>query len=212
MPKAIASSIIDFAFDTLLMRAIKTEKEYEGEGTEHDPADGTGFEAVRDPTASSSSITRASTFNGPAPASLTAMSLPPSMNIRATSTARDFDSSSESSSSSDTDTCDLATQKRKRKSKSKIAYKKLAFKKRRAADRRGAKDDIGANVRPSIRERHTSAAPISVPSFSLDTKVPARTGYVAMRDLKANKRVYKLQELVGEESKLKFNLVEWDGE
>jgi hypothetical protein len=211
MPKAIASSIMNFAFDTLLMRTIKTEKEYEGEGTEHDP-DGTSFEAVQDPAASSSSTARASTFNSSAPASLTATPLPPSMNTRATSTAHDFDSSSESLSSSDTDTCDLATQKRKRKSKSRIAYKKLAFKKRRAADRRGAKDDIDVSIKPSIRGRHTSAAPINVPSFSLDTKVPARTGYVAMRDLKANKRVYKLQELVGEESKFKFNLVEWDGE
>jgi hypothetical protein len=65
---------------------------------------------------------------------------------------------------------------------------------------------------PSMRERHTSAVPISVPSFSLDTKVPAQTGYLGMRDVKTNKRVYKLHELVGDGSKFKFNVVEWDGE
>jgi hypothetical protein len=46
MSKAITSSIKDFAFDTLLMCAIKTEKQHDGEGTEHDPLDGTGFEGV----------------------------------------------------------------------------------------------------------------------------------------------------------------------
>ena len=208
MPKAITSSIIDFAFDTL-MCTIKTEKEYKGKGMEHDPADGMGFEAVWDPTASSSSTAHASTFNGPVPASLTATPLLLLMNIWATSTTQDFDSSSESSSSSDT--CNLVTQKQKGKSKSKITYKKLAFKKPRTADRWGVKDNIHANVRLGIRKQHTFAAPINVPSFSLDTNVPTWTGYVAMQDLKANKWVYKLQKLVGKESKLKCNLVEWDG-
>jgi hypothetical protein len=34
---------------------------------------------------------------------------------------------------------------------------------------------------------------------------------VAIRDPKANKQVYKLGEMVGEGSKFRFNLVEWDG-
>ena len=52
MSKAIASSIKDFAFDTLLMCAIKTEKEHDSEGMEHNPSDSTGFEAIQDPTVS----------------------------------------------------------------------------------------------------------------------------------------------------------------
>ena len=50
-----------------------------------------------------------------------------------------------------------------------------------------------------------------MPSFSIDTKVPVQTGYVAIWDPKANKQVYKLGEMVGEGSKFRFNLVEWDG-
>jgi cytoskeletal protein RodZ len=206
---------MDFSFDTLLMRAIKMEKECEAEGTEHDPAGATGFEAVQDPAISSSSAARTMVFNSPPPPLPTPTSLPPSIDSPPANLAHNFENSSESESSSDagdTHTGSTASQKRKRKSKSKIAYKKLAFKKRRAADRQGAKDDVDVKVRASIRERHTSTAPINVPSFSLDTKVPARTGYVAMRDVKANKKVYKLHELVGEGSKFKFNLVEWDGE
>ena len=129
--------------------------------------------------------------------------------------AHNFKNSSESESESDagdTHTGSTASQKHKQKSKSKIAYKKLAFKKRHTADRQGAKDNVDVKVRVSIHERHTSAAPINVPLFILDTNVPAWTEYVAMRDVKANKKVYKLHKLVGEGSKFKFNLVEWDGE
>src|ERR1700691_5804972 len=46
MSKQIASSIKDFAFETLLMMAIRDEKLHDGEGTEHDPSEGTGFEPV----------------------------------------------------------------------------------------------------------------------------------------------------------------------
>jgi hypothetical protein len=34
---------------------------------------------------------------------------------------------------------------------------------------------------------------------------------VGVRDAKASKRVYRLNEMVGERSRFKFNLVEWDG-
>jgi hypothetical protein len=181
------------------MRAIVDEKENDGEGTEGDPSDGTGFEPVHDPAASSTTPARTASTNAPpAPTST-----PP------TSTKRRLDNISDSEPSSDDD---APCRKRRSKSKSKIAYKKLAFKKRRAADRRGAKDDIEAKVRPSLRERHTeSSTPVTVPSFSLDTKTAAKTGYVGIRDLKASKRLYKLSELVGEGSKFKFNLLEWDG-
>jgi hypothetical protein len=94
-----------------------------------------------------------------------------------------------------------------------IAYRKLAFKKCRAADRQRIKDrlDPEVNVRPSIRERHTtSTTPINVP-FSLDTKVPAKSGYIAIRDQSGNKQVHKLEQMVGEGSKFHFDLVEWDG-
>jgi hypothetical protein len=196
MSKAIASSIKDFAFDTLLMRAIATEKDHDGEGTEHDPSDGTGFEAVQNPTASSTTPPLAATSIKPA-------------SPTPTDTARDFGDSSGSEPSSDADT---STRKRKKKSKSRIAYKKLAFKRRRAADRQSTKDDIEASVRPSIRERHTASAnPINVPSFNLDTKTAAKTGYVGVRDSRASKQVYSLNELIGGGSKFKFNLVEWDG-
>jgi hypothetical protein len=203
---------VDFAFDTLLMHAIESEKENEGEGTEHDPTNGTSFEAVQDSTPSSSSTARASAFHIPTYPRLAPTSLPPPINSPLANMTRDLEDSFESESESGTDACGLGAQNRKRKSKSRITYKKMAFKKRHTADRQSAKDDVGVKIRPSMRERHTSAAPISVPSFSLDTKVPAQTGYVGMRDVKANKRVYKLHELVGDGSKFKFNLVEWDGE
>ena len=95
-----------------------------------------------------------------------------------------------------------------------LGYQKLAFKKHRAADRQCKKDtlDPDFNVTPSLRERHVaSATPISIPIFSLDTKVPAKTGYIGVRDAKASKKVYKLGELVGETSRFNFNLIEWDG-
>jgi hypothetical protein len=129
--------------------------------------------------------------------------------------ARDVDiDNSDSGSSSDTDNAAPATGKRKRKSKSKIAYQKLAFKRQRAADRQRKKSvlDPDVNIPPSLCERHVaSAAPISIPVFSLDTKVPAKTGYVGVRDSKASKKVYKLGQLVGKASRFNFNLVEWDG-
>ena len=46
MSKQIASSVKDFAFETLLMMAIRDEKLHDGEGTEDDPSEGTGFEPV----------------------------------------------------------------------------------------------------------------------------------------------------------------------
>jgi hypothetical protein len=211
MSKAIASSVRDFAFDTLLMNAIKTEKEHDGEGTEDDPADGTSFEAVQYPAASSSGLAHATTSRKPDLSPSAPISPPLSTNTLPTDTSRDLNDSFESELSSDADTSTPATQKCKRKSKSKIAYKKLAFKRRRAADRQNAKDDADVNVRPSMRARHTTTTPVDVPTFSLDTKTPAKTGYVGIRDPNASKRVYTLSEMVGEGSRFNFNLVEWDG-
>jgi hypothetical protein len=209
MSKQIASSVKDFAFETLLMMAIQDEKLHDGEGTEDDPSEGTGFEPVHSvaPALNTSPIPHSSTSRPVSPLSTTSPA-----NMRSSDIA-DSDAT-DSESGPDSDTATPATHKRKRKSKATIAYKKLAFKKRRAADRQRAKDDLDPNVkvRPSIRKRHTaSATPINVPSFSIDTKVPAQTGYVAIRDPKANKQVYKLGEMVGEGSKFRFNLVEWDG-
>ena len=93
-----------------------------------------------------------------------------------------------------------------------VTYKKLAFKKRQATDRQRAKDNAETNVPLSIRKRHTaSSTPINVPMFGLDEKVPAKTGYVGVRDVKASKHIHRLNEMVGECSRFKFNLVEWDG-
>ena len=202
MSKAIASSVKDFAFDTILMHAIAAEKENNGEGTEECPSDGTGFEAVQDPSVPSTAL--------PHTASPCTRTLPPPpTSIPPTGTKRRLDSISNCEPPSDDDT---SSRKLKKKSKSKVEYKKLAFKKRRAADRQGAKGDIEVKVRPSLRERHTaSSTPVSVPSFSLDPKTAAKTGYVGIRDSRASKRVYKLDEMVGEGSKFKFNLLEWDG-
>jgi hypothetical protein len=203
MSKAIASSIKDFAFDTLLMGAILAEKENDGEGTEGDASDGTGFEAVHDPSAPSTAPPHTASPRAPTLS-------PPSTSIPPTGTKRRFDSISNSEPPSDDDTS--SRKPNKKKSKSKIEYKKLAFKKRRAADRQGAKSDIEVKVRPSLLERHTaSSTPVSVPSFSLDAKTAAKSGYVGIRDSKASKRVYRLGEIVGEGSKFKFNLLEWDG-
>jgi hypothetical protein len=202
MSKVIASSIKNFAFDTLLMRAIEAEKENDGEGTEGDPSDGTGFDPVQDPSASSTAPPRTASHHAPT-------SPQPSTSILPTGTKRPFDGISDSEPPSDDGT---SSRKLKKKSKSKIEYKKLAFKRRRAADRQGAKGDIEVKVRPSLRERHTaSSTPVSVPSFSMDAKTAAKTGYVGIRDSKVTKRLYKLSEMVGEGSIFKFNLLEWDG-
>jgi hypothetical protein len=110
------------------------------------------------------------------------------------------------------DTSIPGSQKGKQKSKSQIAYKKLAFKKCWAADRQSAKCDIAVEVRPSIHERHTTTStPINVPSFSLDVKTPAKTGYVGIRDSNASKHIYALKKMVEVGSKFNFYLMEWDG-
>jgi hypothetical protein len=208
MSKQVASSIKDFAFETLLMMAIRDEESNDGEGTEDDPVEGTGFRPVQSQTL------------GPniAPTPSSTSYSPPLPRISPTNTTRNsgtVDSDgADSESAPDSDTAGPTTHKRKHKSKATIAYKKLAFKKRRAADRQRAKDglDPDVNVRPSIRKRHVApATPIDVPSFTIDAKVPAKTAYVGVRDPKATKRVYGLGEMVGEGSKFKFNLVEWDG-
>ncbi len=62
-----------------------------------------------------------------------------------------------------------------------------------------------------LEQHTTSSTPVSVPSFSLDAKTAAKTGYVGIHDSKASKRIYRLGEVVGEGSKFKFNLLEWDG-
>jgi hypothetical protein len=86
------------------------------------------------------------------------------------------------------------------------------FKRRCAVDRQISKADAGVKVKPSLHEWHTaSSTPINIPSFSLDTKTPAKTGYVGTRNPKASKRIYTLLEMVGVGSKFNFNLVEWDG-
>jgi hypothetical protein len=211
MSKAITSSIRDFAFDMLLMRAVAAEKEHDGEGTEGDPSDGTGFEEVWDPSASTPAPARSMVPNGPTSSSPAPSALPMLRNTPPASTTGSYDYS-DSGPSSDVDTSTPGSYKRRQKSKAKVAYKKLASKRRRAADRQGLKDDIGAKVRPSIRERHTaSSTPIDVPSFGLDMKTPAKTGYVGTRDPKESKKVYTLGEMVGVGSKFNFNLVEWDG-
>jgi hypothetical protein len=213
MSKAIASSIKDFAFDTLLMRAIVEEKENDGEGTEYDPSDGTGFEPVHDPTLLSSRPPHAMASNRPGSSTRAFTAPPPVGNASPTDTTRSLDDSSDDSEPAcDANSSASGSRKRKGKTKSKIAYKKLMFKKRRAADRQIAKGDIEVKVRPSMGERHTaSSTPINAPSFNLDTKTPAKTGYVGVRDTKKSKRVYKLSELVGVGSRFNFNLVEWDG-
>ena len=214
MSLAIAASLKDFAFDKLLFGAIKAEKLNDGEGTEHDPLEGTSFEPVNThPSPASASHPSAISYVLPMPSATTSRSRSPSP--LPASIARDEDvDNSDSQSLSDADNPAPVTGKHKRKSKSKIAYQKLTFKRHRAADRQCKKDalDPDVNVAPSLRERHVaSATPISIPVFSLDTKVPAKTGYVAIRDSKTSKKVYKLGELVGETSRFNFNLIEWDG-
>src|SRR5882762_6782104 len=90
--KSIASSIKDFAFDTLLMRAIVAEKEHDGEGTEHDPSDGTGFRAVQDPMISSSTPPSAAS-NGLASSTRIPTEPPTLRNAPRTDTACNLDDS-----------------------------------------------------------------------------------------------------------------------
>jgi hypothetical protein len=213
MSKAIASSIKDFAFDTLLMRAIVEEKENDGEGTEYDPLGGTGFEPVHDPTPSSSHPPHAMASNRPGSFTHAFTTLPPLSNTSPTGTTRSLDDSSDDSEpASDANPSTSGPCKRKRKTKSKISYKKLMFKKRWAADGQIAKGDIEVKVRPGMGKRHTSSpTPINALLFNLDTKTPAKTGYIGVHDTKTSKRIYELSKMVGVGSRFNFNLVEWDG-
>ena len=206
MSKQIASSLTDFAFDALLMHTIKAEKPNDGEGAEDDPSEGTGFEPVQDTGPSTA----------PATLPLTPHPLTAQPTISHTSAARALvDSDADDASSepgSESDTATPPAPKRKRKSRAAVSYKKLAFKRRRAASRQLAKECPDVDVQPSMCKRHTaSATPIGIPSFSMDMKIPAKTGYVGIRDPKASKRVYRLSEMVGGGSKFNFNCVEWDG-
>jgi len=215
MSLSIASSLKGFTFDTLLFGAIKAEKLNDGEGTEHDPLEGTGFEPVNIPS-SVASASHSPTINYTTPAPSASTSRPPSPSPLPAIMARDGnadDSNSETASDTNAPTL-AATRKRKWKSKSKVTYQKLVYKKCRAADGQCKKDSLDPEINstPSLRERRVaSSTPINIPIFSLDTKAPAKTGYVAVRDAHTSKRVYRLGELVGETLRFKFNLIEWDG-
>ena len=211
MSLSIAATLKDFAFDMLLFGVIKAEKLNDGEGTEHDPLEGTGFEPVDIlPSGTSASNPLAIRSISPTASATTFQPGPPSDTRSGVTHNVDTDSES----LSEADATALATRKRKRKSKSKIAYQKLAFKKHRAADKQRKKDtlDPDANIAPSLRKCHVaSTTPITILIFSLDTKVPTKTGYIGVRDSQTSKKIYKLGELVGETSRFNFNLIEWDG-
>ena len=199
MSKQISSSIKDFALETLLMRAIWDEKLHNGEGTKKDLSEGTGSKPVH--TA------------GPAP-NATPAHFSPMPHSPSPLSATGIANMTELSDAMDSDTATPTTLKQKHKSKATIAYKKLAFKKHHAANRQCAKNNLNpnANVQPSICKWHTtSATPISVPSFSIDVKAPAKMAYVGIQDAGASRWVYWLGEMVGDRLKFEFNLVEWDG-
>jgi hypothetical protein len=143
MSKSIASSITNFAFETLLMQAIESEKLDDGKGTEDDPSEGTGFEPVGHAGGSGPS-------SPPSPSPYVPSSPPPLPNVAPASMADDSDHDHEWASDGDKSTS--TTGKQKRRSKSAITYRNLVFKRRRAADRKCAKDDAAVKVRPSIRE------------------------------------------------------------
>src|ERR1700691_3853897 len=115
MSKQIASSVKDFAFETLLMMAIRDEKLHNGEGTEDDPSEGTGFEPVRSvaPALNASPIPHCSMSRPMSPLS----TISPT-NTRSSDVA-DSDAM-DSESCPDSDTATPATHKRKRKSKETI--------------------------------------------------------------------------------------------
>src|ERR1700692_561041 len=123
MLKAITSSIKDFAFDTLLMRAIVEEKENDGKGTEYDPSGGMGFEPVHDPTPSSSRPPHTMALNRPG-SSIHAFTTPPPLsNMSPTGTTRSLDDSfNDSEPTSDANPSASGPCKRKQKTKSKISY------------------------------------------------------------------------------------------
>ena len=80
--KSIASSIKDFASDTLLMQAIGDGRFNDGEGTEDDLSEGTGFEVVRNPVESLSSIAGPPIPSAaPTPSSATRIPLQPSREV-----------------------------------------------------------------------------------------------------------------------------------
>lgn len=202
------------------MRAFRSERDNEAEGTEGKDLDGVTFEPIAIITPPSASSSKPST-----PTTSEACSPPPPppqlpgthshTNAPAGLSIPHPDSTGHAA-----DNVAITTSRplavRKKPSPSQIIHQKLRSKKRRAASRRDpdkVAQKVQGPVKPAIHQRHIAqASPIVAHGFSLADKTPARTGYVGLRDHQAKKRCYKLDELVGENSREGFSLVEWDGQ
>ncbi|KAI5895152.1 uncharacterized protein SCHCODRAFT_02598331 [Schizophyllum commune H4-8] len=84
-------------------------------------------------------------------------------------------------------------------------------KRKREAAKLTAADEADVEVRESTRRKYIdNAEPLSTGIRLTGLRV-TRTGYTAMRDATLQGRPYRLDELVGPQSKFKFNLVPWNG-
>jgi hypothetical protein len=92
--------------------------------------------------------------------------------------------------------------------------KKNRSHKNRAKRRKAEAHDLGyAPHRESVkRGLHKHVAPSNPlkTSLSIDASNMASTGYIGLRE-QNSKKIFTLEELVGEKSKFHFQLIGWDG-
>ncbi|KAL1671179.1 hypothetical protein EV122DRAFT_227001 [Schizophyllum commune] len=84
-------------------------------------------------------------------------------------------------------------------------------KRKREAAKLEAQDEADIEVRESTRRKYIDNAEPLNTSIHLSGLRVTRTGYTALRDTAVQGRSYRLDELVGPQSKFKFDLVPWNG-
>lgn len=203
----LLSAAASFDFPALLQHSIQVECVYDGEGTENDEGeDVPRFEAVHADsraTAPSAASTSRPSHVIASKASPTPNSQPSPPPYPQTPTAGHHQLDLPATTAKTT----------KRKSPSQIAYQKERDKKRQKSKKLSAQDNTLHKMDcPKLARRHVSdASSIMVPHFRLSDKTAAKTAYVGLRDPSASTKYYSLEQLVGDNSKEGFTLVEWDG-
>jgi hypothetical protein len=69
----------------------------------------------------------------------------------------------------------------------------------------------GYDIRPSILKKYVLAAPTIPSHFQAEGACVASSGFIGLDDGTANKKTYRLEELVGPASTYGFKLYQWDG-
>lgn len=106
------------------------------------------------------------------------------------------------------------TRTSKRKSISAVKREKARGKQRRGTQRQrqqGAEDALSHVVRASAFKRQFRTLVLAEAQFTMAEKRVATSGFVGLHDPKAEKQEYKLRDVVGKDSKFKFDYMANDG-